>query len=98
LFCLESSKRDISSLPPPAETHNRHCERSEAIHLTSKERMDCFVALLLAMTLRAELPFSPEQLFRKLYPIETQFSRTRFLAHATDERWVRLNPKTEIEN
>jgi hypothetical protein len=29
----------------------RHCERSEAIHLRrAKERVDCFVALLLAMT------------------------------------------------
>jgi hypothetical protein len=29
----------------------RHCERSEAIHLAArKERMDCFVASLLAMT------------------------------------------------
>jgi len=35
-----------------SDNHNtdRHCERSEAIHVTTKERMDCFVALLLAMT------------------------------------------------
>jgi hypothetical protein len=28
----------------------RHCERSEAIHRAAKKKMDCFVALLLAMT------------------------------------------------
>ncbi|WMT71550.1 hypothetical protein [Bradyrhizobium sp. Ash2021] len=28
----------------------RHCERSEAIHLTADGTMDCFVAALLAMT------------------------------------------------
>ncbi len=28
----------------------RHCERSEAIHLTACGGMDCFVAALLAMT------------------------------------------------
>src|SRR5207248_11320215 len=28
----------------------RHCERSEAIHVSEQRRMDCFVALLLAMT------------------------------------------------
>ena len=31
----------------------RHCEQSEAIHLTTEERMDCFVATLLAMTIAA---------------------------------------------
>jgi len=28
----------------------RHCERSEAIHLAVRRKLDCFVALLLAMT------------------------------------------------
>ncbi len=28
----------------------RHCERSEAIHLSAYGTMDCFVASLLAMT------------------------------------------------
>jgi hypothetical protein len=32
------------------ELEQRHCERSEAIHLAAQERMDCFVASLLAMT------------------------------------------------
>ena len=32
------------------DTMNRHCERSEAIHVSRKERMDCFAAL--AMTMR----------------------------------------------
>jgi hypothetical protein len=30
--------------------HRRHCEHSEAIHLTTCEEVDCFVASLLAMT------------------------------------------------
>src|SRR5437763_487733 len=30
--------------------HPRHCERSEAIHLSACRAMDCFVATLLAMT------------------------------------------------
>jgi hypothetical protein len=29
---------------------NRHCERSEAIHLSACGTMDCFVASILAMT------------------------------------------------
>src|SRR5258705_12049666 len=29
---------------------DRHCERSEAIHLSARGSMDCFVATLLAMT------------------------------------------------
>ena len=33
-----------------APTNSRHCERSEAIHVAARERMDCFVASLLAMT------------------------------------------------
>jgi hypothetical protein len=32
-----------------APSSPRHCERSEAIHISTKE-MDCFVAMLLAMT------------------------------------------------
>jgi hypothetical protein len=28
----------------------RHCERSEAIHLSTVAKLDCFVASLLAMT------------------------------------------------
>src|SRR5205807_248589 len=36
---------------PSVPLPRRHCERSEAIHaLAKKERMDCFVAALLAMT------------------------------------------------
>src|SRR5467141_2555957 len=30
----------------------RHCERSEAIHLSTARKMDCFVTSLLAMTAR----------------------------------------------
>ena len=33
---------------------HRHCERSEAIHLSPRGNMDCFVATLLAMTEKAE--------------------------------------------
>jgi hypothetical protein len=33
-----------------AQLSLRHCERSEAIHLTPRGKMDCFVASLLAMT------------------------------------------------
>src|SRR6185312_1193340 len=33
--------------------HSRHCERSEAIQRISRQRLDCFVALLLAMTTEA---------------------------------------------
>jgi hypothetical protein len=29
----------------PAIEEKRHCERSEAIHLATEERMDCFAAL-----------------------------------------------------
>ena len=36
--------RALSALYP------RHCERTEAIHRAAKGKMDCFVALLLAMT------------------------------------------------
>src|SRR4051812_40868324 len=62
--------------------------------------MDCFVAGAprndeeCAQTYRR---FSPEHPFRKLYPIEMQFSRTRFPTHATDGRWIRLTLKTETE-
>jgi hypothetical protein len=37
------------------ETRGRHCERSEAIH-SYGERLDCFVASLLAMTTRVVIP------------------------------------------
>jgi hypothetical protein len=30
---------------------NRHCERSEAIHAAGGNKLDCFVASLLAMTI-----------------------------------------------
>jgi len=33
-----------------ATLYPRHCERSEAIHLSACGEMDCFVASLLAMT------------------------------------------------
>ena len=36
----------------------RHCERSEAIHC-AEQRMDCFVAVLLAMTSDQHLAGSP---------------------------------------
>jgi hypothetical protein len=29
---------------------SRHCERREAIHISARGKMDCFVATLLAMT------------------------------------------------
>ena len=32
----------------PARTHHSHCERSEAIHTTTKKSVDCFAPL--AMT------------------------------------------------
>src|SRR5260370_2842181 len=44
---------------PNARSFNRHCERSEAIHELQRERMDCFVASLLAMTSRYRLAFPP---------------------------------------
>src|SRR5258708_25052741 len=51
-------------------TSGRHCERSEAIHLDvqRKKRMDCFVASLLAMTVRLRherrlSPLSPDCAF-----------------------------------
>ena len=34
----------------------RHCERSEAIHVSARGDMDCFVASLLAMTARISHP------------------------------------------
>jgi hypothetical protein len=36
----------------------RHCERSEAIHLTAQRTLDCFVASLLAMTPGYSFAFS----------------------------------------
>ena len=48
----------------------------------------------IAFTVPASLP---EQAFRKFCPIETQFSRTRFLARTTDGRWVRLKPKPRLK-
>jgi hypothetical protein len=41
---------------------NRHCERSEAIHAATQRRMDCFVALLLAMTSRYNFAIPPHVL------------------------------------
>jgi hypothetical protein len=38
---------------------NRHCERSEAIQLRSTQKMDCFVATLLAMTECLNSPAAP---------------------------------------
>jgi len=35
-----------------SDAATRHCERSEAIHVAACRDMDCFVALLLAMTKR----------------------------------------------
>jgi len=48
--------------------------------------------------LRCVIFFTPEHPFRKLYPTETQFSRTRFLGRTTDGRWVTLKLKTETES
>ena len=45
----------LTDLPSCEANGSRHCEpmkAREAIHLTAEERMDCFVALLLAMTRR----------------------------------------------
>jgi hypothetical protein len=44
----------------------RHCERSEAIHLAATRKVDCFVALLLAMTV--EIEFRSNQKQRKNLP------------------------------
>jgi hypothetical protein len=45
-----------AALKGGCEGERRHCERSEAIHSTAQRDMDCFVALLLAMT--TEGPYS----------------------------------------
>ena len=48
-----------------AHVYPRHCERSEAIHLSTRRTMDCFVASLLAMTVeRHELSFSRREFTR----------------------------------
>src|SRR5262249_45200222 len=46
----------------------RHCERSEAIHLSSRGKMDCFVASLLAMTAASCLTIESESRRATLHP------------------------------
>src|SRR5215475_2185318 len=46
----------------------RHCERSEAIHLSSRGKMDCFVASLLAMTAASCLTIESESRRAALHP------------------------------
>src|SRR5205823_5441428 len=44
-----------SGIRPSPEPLCRHCEQSEANHLAASGEMDCFVALLLAMTVGIKL-------------------------------------------
>src|SRR5258707_10705733 len=58
-ICGGSSPREATRVADSrCKQPGRHCERSEAIHVSTCGGMDCFVASLLAMTDKHTLTFS----------------------------------------